>query len=242
MENFIKKISSILSFAVIFFISAAFYFSYKGFEVVDGKLVLVQQVAEAAPQNGIATVLPADLHINASDKYALGSANAPFTLYEYSSLGCPHCADLHADILPFIEKDFVEKGMLRIIFVNFPLDKKSAKAALLANCMIYDNYHNFLFTLFTKQRSWWLDTDNDDRLLRYAAENGLSYDEAQMCLNNDRLKQDLVADREEAIKQLHLTGTPAMLITGPDGNELIHGAQTYEKLKAYLDARISRNK
>lgn len=240
MEKFIRKVSSIVSFAVIFFISAAFYFSYKGFDVVDGKLVLVQQVAEAAPKHGIAMVLPANVHVNVSDKYAVGSAKAPFTLYEYSSLGCPHCADLHADILPEIEKEFVNRGVLRVIFVNFPIDKKSAKAALLANCMTYDNYHNFLFTLFTKQRSWWLD-DDDDRLLRYAAENGLSYDEAQRCLNDNRMKQDIVADREEALKLLHLTGTPAMLISGPDGNEIIHGAQTYEKLRDYLEARIRRN-
>ncbi len=240
MEKFIRKVSSIVSFAVIFFISAAFYFSYKGFDVVDGKLVLVQQVAEAASKHGIAMVLPANVHVNVSDKYAVGSAKAPFTLYEYSSLGCPHCADLHADILPEIKKEFVDRGALRIIFVNFPIDKKSAKAALLANCMTYDNYHNFIYTLFTKQRSWWLD-DDDDRLLRYAAENGLSYDEAQKCLNDNRMKQDIVADREEALKLLHLTGTPAMLISGPDGNEIIHGAQTYEQLRDYLRARIQRN-
>lgn len=237
MENFIRKISSIISFAVIFVVSGMFYFSYKGFDIVDGNLVLVQQVAEAAPQHDIATILPADIHVNASDKYALGSANAPWTLYEYSSLGCPHCADLHISTLPALEQEYVNEGLLRVIFVNFPLDKKSAKAALLANCMTYDNYHNFISTLFDRQRSWWLDED-DERLLRYAAESGLSYDEAQICLNDNRMKQDIVADREEALKLLHLTGTPALFITGPDGNEIIYGAKPYEQLKNYLDSRI----
>ena len=239
MEKFIRKVSSILSFTVIFFISAAMYFNYKGFTLVDGKLVLVEQVAHAAAKNGIATILPADLHVNASDKYAIGSTNAPFTIYEYSSLGCPHCADFHIDILPQLERDYIDQGLLRVIFVNFPLDKKSMKAALMANCMNYDNYHAFLHTLFDRQRSWWLDTD-DTRLLQYAAEYGLSYDEAQSCMHNDRIAQDIIADREEASKLLHLTGTPAFLISGPDGNEIIYGVTSYASLKQYLDSRMAQ--
>ena len=139
--------------------------------------------------------------------------------------------------LPLNIKNYSVRAMKDVLEINFPLDKKSAKAALLANCMTYDNYHNFISTLFDRQRSWWLDED-DERLLRYAAESGLSYDEAQICLNDNRMKQDIVADREEALKLLHLTGTPALFITGPDGNEIIYGAKTYEQLKAYLDSRI----
>ncbi len=241
MESIIRKISNIISLIAIFCVSAVFYFNYKGFAYVDGKIVLLTQTAQAedAPKNGIATVLPADIHINASTKYAVGNADAPFTLYEYSSLGCPHCADFHLDTEPLLVRDYVETGLLRIVFVNFPLDKKSMKAALLANCMTYENYHAFVDELFDRQRSWWLDSD-DDRLLQYAAEHGLAYDEAQTCMHDDRVAQDIISDRQQALAQLHLTGTPALFISGPDGNEVIYGAPSYKKLKAYFDSRLAQ--
>ena len=99
-------------------------------------------------KNGIATVLPSNIVLGASQKYALGSASAPLTLYEYSSLGCPHCSDFHNDILPKLKEEYIDKGQLRVIFVNFPLDKKSMKAALLSNCLTYENYFGFLNRLF----------------------------------------------------------------------------------------------
>lgn len=237
MEKIIKKISSIISFVVVFFLSAVFYFNFKGFTYVDGQLILSRQEAEAAPQNGIATIGPANIRITASDKYAIGSAKAPWTLYEYSSLGCPHCADFHLEVLPKLIEKYVNTGYLRIIFVHFPLDKKSMKAALLAHCMNYEDYHAFVQRLFDYQRSWWLDED-DDSLLRYAAEYGLGYDEAQRCMHNDATAQEIITDRQQALTKLHINGTPALVVSGPDGNEIIHGAPKFSLLVEYLDKRL----
>lgn len=237
LEKIIKKISHIISFVIIFFVAAVFYFNFKGFTYVDGQLVLNQQIAEAAPKNGIATIGPADIRITASDKYAIGSANAPWTLYEYSSLGCPHCADFHLEILPELIKNYVNTGYMRVIFVHFPLDKKSMKAALLAYCMDYEDYHAFVHHLFDYQRSWWLDED-DERLLQFAAEYGLGYDEAQRCMHDNSIAQDIITDRQQALTKWHINGTPALVISGPDGNEIIHGAPKYQQLIEYLNNRF----
>ena len=237
MEKIIKKISNIISFVVVFFLSAVFYFNFKGFSYVDGQLVLTKQIAQAAPQNGIAAIGPSNIRITASDRYAIGSSTAPWTLYEYSSMGCPHCADFHLEVLPKLIQDYVDSGYMRVIFVHFPLDKKSMKAALLAHCMGYEDYHAFVAKLFDYQRSWWLDED-DDRLLQYAAEFGLGYDEAQMCLHNDNTAQDIVTNRQQALTQFHVNGTPALVLSGPDGNEVIQGVIGYGKLKQYFDRRL----
>ncbi|MBQ9034500.1 MAG: DsbA family protein [Alphaproteobacteria bacterium] len=237
MEKIIKKISGVISFIVVFFMAAVFYFNFKGFTYVDGQLILIRQIAEAAPQNGIAAIGPANIRITASDRYAIGSPKAPWTLYEYSSLGCPHCADFHLDILPKLVERYVDTGYLRIIFVHFPLDKKSMKAALLAHCMNYDDYHAFVRHLFDYQRSWWLDED-DDRLLRYAAEFGLGYDEAQRCMHDDKVAQEIITDRQQALTKLHINGTPALVVSGADSNEIIHGEPKYDRLIEYLDQRL----
>ena len=133
MEDIIKKISNAISLILLFALSAVFYFSAKGFVVENGQIVLKEQVVHAEEiKNGIAVVLPKNINVNANTKFAEGAQSAPLTLYEYSSFGCPHCADFHLNILPKLEKDYVERGLLRVVFVSFPLDKKSMKGAMLA--------------------------------------------------------------------------------------------------------------
>lgn len=239
MEEIIKRVSNAISLILLFAISAVFYFSAKGFVVENGKIVLRTQLAHADEiKNGIATVLPSNIHINASTKFAYGSQNAPLTLYEYSSFGCPHCADFHLNVLPRLEKDYVEQGLMKIVFVSFPLDKKSMKAAMLARCITYDNYNNFIADLFDHQRSWFLAND-DTPLFKYAAEYGLSYDEAQECVKDDAVASEIIADRQQGINQLKMDGTPAFLISGSDGNEILYGRPRYSDLQKYLDTRLS---
>ncbi len=246
MESFIKKLSRTISFIILFFLSAFFYFNFKGFAYVDGKIVLqndaaqaqqVEDIISSLPVHGAARVLPANIHINASDKFAIGSLNAPITLYEYSSLGCPHCADFHTDVLPRLIEEYVSQGLLRVVFVNFPLDRKSMRAAMISECMSYENYHQFLNTLFSNQRSWWLDRD-DERLYRYAAEHGMGYEQTNACAHNDNIAREIVSNRQQALTQLHIQGTPAFLFSGADGNEIIYGALNYAKARDYLNLRL----
>ncbi|MBR1600671.1 MAG: DsbA family protein [Alphaproteobacteria bacterium] len=239
MDNFIKKISNVLSLVVVFCFSAIIYFNYKGFVYENGKIELRKQEAVAAEMNGIATVLPRDIVINTSQKYSYGSSSAPLTLFEYSSLGCPHCADFHLDVIPDLMKEYVDKGLLRIVFVNFPLDKNSMKAAMLSKCMMYDNFLPFIEAMFSAQRSWWMNTD-EEHLFRYAAEHGLSYDEAVACVKDKKLAQEIVADRQEAIDRLKVQGTPAFYVAGADGNEIIYGSTSYRNFKNYIDSRLER--
>ena len=112
-------------------------------------------------------------------------------------------------------------------------------AALLLNCMTAENYHGYLKRLFEKQRFWYL-AKNNTPLLRYAAEYGLSYDEGESCLSNDREAKDIIADRQQGIDQLKMEGTPAFLFSGIDGNEIIYGAPSFKSLKEYLDTRLEK--
>lgn len=238
MDRIIKKISNTLSLIIVFCFSAVIYFNYKGFVYENGKIYLQKQVANAADLSSRMAVLPENIAINASQKFAFGSEKAPLTMFEYSSLTCPHCADFHLDTMPLIEREFVEKGLLRVVFVNCPLDKNAMKAAMLSECMTYENYFDFINRLFYDQRSWWLD-ENNDRLFRYAAEFGVGYDEAMACISDKNTAQDIIAVRQEAMSRLKMQGTPAFLISGADGNEIIYGVVSFSTLKEYLDNRLA---
>ena len=112
-------------------------------------------------------------------------------------------------------------------------------AALLLQCSSPDNYHAFLSRLFDKQRFWYLASDVTP-LRTYAAEFGISYDEAEACLHDDEMAQSIVSDRQQGLKQLNMQGTPALLFSGRDGNEIIYSAASFNSIKQYLNTRYSQ--
>lgn len=56
------------------------------------------------------------------------------TVVEFHSLTCGNCARFHTEILPRIMREFVEPGLVRIVYRDFPLDRIAPDAAALAHC------------------------------------------------------------------------------------------------------------
>ena len=51
-----------------------------------------------------------------------GEENAKITIIAFESLTCGHCADFHNNVYPKLKKEFIDKGLVKIEFRNFPLD------------------------------------------------------------------------------------------------------------------------
>lgn len=243
MEKFIRSLSAIITSLLIYVIGAYAYLSLKGFEFQNGTFSLVQSAEAADNQNAsnsIAAKLDDNLSLTLTNVQSLGQNDAPLTMFEFSSLGCTHCADFHLNTLPKLEKDFIEPGLLKVIFINFPLDKKSMQGAMLAECMPEKNRENFLNTVFAKQREWMLSFNTEKLLTDYAVANGLNKTAIENCLKDDKLAQEIIADRQEAVSKLKMQGTPAFLISGNGKNEIIYGVVDYSLLKSYLEERLNK--
>ena len=218
MENIIRKISGTLSFIVIFIVSAFIYFNYKGFIIdANGNIVLKKQTAQAQERKFV-NELPKNINIHASTKYAVGEINAPLTMYEYSSLGCPHCARFHLDTVPELKKEYVEKGLLRIVFVNMPLDKKSMQGAMLMNCMTYDNYHSFLerlcdnFIVLSKGRCTKEGAHED---------LGKSFKKYQILFKEEVSEDDLIKAGVEVVSYKKIGSIISLVVAGINDDEII---------------------
>src|SRR5690242_10306505 len=81
----------------------------------------------------------------------LGKADAPVTVDEYVSLTCPHCAVFYNDVLPSLEKKYVDTGKVKFILHDLPNSGIALKAAALARCMPEDEFYPFIRTLFKNQ-------------------------------------------------------------------------------------------
>ncbi|MBR6663612.1 MAG: DsbA family protein [Alphaproteobacteria bacterium] len=237
IERIIKNLSFTVAASVVFLLTGGMYLSGKGFVMQDdGQIILMNHanaqdnVPPTAPIIPDNTVLPTN--------HVIGSSDAPITLYEYSSFGCSHCADFHLQILPKLQSEFIDKGLLRISFIPLPADKSSMDAALLAECVPADKYFEFIEMLFKKQRRWGLNRDPQKVLKQYAVLYGVPENKTDSCLHNDDNAREIISNRQNAISTLGIRGTPSFVISWNGHNELISGLKPYNTLKDIIESKL----
>ena len=236
LEKWVNRISFLVTACLIYFVAAYGYLSMKGFVFQDGTFVLVSN-ANAKENDDLKpseTLLDQNSAINFKKDIIAGSLEAPVTIYEFSSLGCTHCADFHLNGLPKLKKDFLDKGLINIVLVHFPLEKRSMQAAMLAECVEPLRKPSFVNLVFSRQHEWVLSPDPTKYFLKYAAQNGMSESDFKKCLKNDDIAKDILANRQEAIDKLKIEGTPAFLVSSEGRNEIIYGFSDIEKIKEAL--------
>lgn len=237
-EDFIKNISSTIAGLAVFLLAAGMYLTAKGF-VMDGNgnIVLVSQ---AQAQEPALQKKELDTNLALPEDHVIGKSDAPITVYEYSSFGCFHCADFHLDVLPKVKSDYIDKGLVRVVFVPFPIDKPSMDAALLAECVSQDKYFAFADVLFEQQRNWGMARDPQKALIQYAALSGLDNERAKLCLKDDNKAREILGNRQNGISVLGIQGTPSFIISDKNGKELIPGISTFEQIDAILAQRLKK--
>ncbi len=236
-ENIIRSLSSTIALVVVYLIVAGMYLSVKGF-VFNGEQIVLARSAYAqdvaSPKQ-----IPADLAL--PEIHSVGKADAPVTIYEYSSFGCSHCADFHLQVLPKIVEKYVSKGLVRVVFVPFPLEKLSMDAALLAECVDDEKYFPFVEVLFKKQRDWGFAQNPQKVLKQYAALSGVDIDKGEACLHDDEAARLILENRQTGISQLGIQGTPSFIVAANGKRELVSGGVTLDLIDVLLSVDEENN-
>jgi len=167
------------------------------------------------------------------DDRVLGTADAPLTIIEYSSLTCPHCAALHQEALPRIKATWIADGRARLVYRHFPLDGLALRAAAAANCIEGEAYFGFLDLLFKNQQRWARAEDPVQALGQLSRLAGLSQGQFESCVGNEGEMDKILAGAETARKDLGVQSTPTLIVNG----RKIEGARSFEELDA-LFAKI----
>lgn len=170
----------------------------------------------------------------------VGHADAPVTVEEFISLGCPHCADFYLNTLPELEKQYADNGKVRFVLRDYPLDGLSLKAASLARCMPEDQFFNFITVLYKNQRTWALAENPEKTLLQYAKLGGLSEDKGKECLKDTKLQDAVVAERTVASEKYNIQSTPTFIING--GAARVEGARPAADFTAIFDRLLNSGK
>ncbi len=172
----------------------------------------------------------------AQSEMVLGKADAPVTMVEYSSLGCPHCAAFHRDTLPRIKKEYIDTGKVRLIYRDFPLGTAALAASMIARCAGPKKFFGFVEILFRSQAQWSKSNNPMLALTKVARFGGLSETDVQACLKRQPLL-DFIRKGALAAQETHkINSTPSFII----GDDTISGAQPFEAFKKVLDKALSK--
>ncbi len=142
-----------------------------------------------------------------------GKENAKVTIIVYESLTCGHCADFHKNIYPDLKKEFIDAGLVKIEFRNFPLDMAALNASKIAHCK-NDGKSNILHFLFENQKKWAKGDDLDQfnsnlKEIINKEDFGINFDK---CLNNKKVEDHILEDRIEGVKKFEVNSTPTIII------------------------------
>ncbi len=166
-----------------------------------------------------AETLEAFLVLDPSDVIK-GDPEAPLTIYEFSSFTCPHCGNLHQNVLPQIYADFIETGKANLVFRDFPLDRFAMGIGLLGQCLTEpDAFYAYVELVFANQQVWREASTPFANILSYAQESGLTQDTALACLQNQAAVDFLTARQQRAVQLVEVQGTPTLILS--DGTRLV---------------------
>tara|TARA_Y100000996_G_scaffold361972_1_gene305095 strand:+ start:37 stop:618 length:582 start_codon:yes stop_codon:yes gene_type:complete len=164
-----------------------------------------------------------------------GNPDAKIKLIVYESLTCSYCADFHKKVYPDLKKEFIDKGIVKIEFRNFPLDMAALNGSKIAHCK-NDGKSNILHFLYNNQNTWLKGETIDELNLNLEKivdkENfGIN---VKKCLNNKKIEDHVLEDRINAVKKYKINSTPTIIINDKKFEKPLN----YKNLKKSIEKLI----
>jgi protein-disulfide isomerase len=154
------------------------------------------------------------------DGKALGPADAPVVVQEFSDFQCPYCRQFHDSILNPLIDQYIDSGQVRFEYHHYIVidgnvgGNESRRSAEASECASeqgrFWDYHDMLFA---NQQGEGAGGFSDARLRAFAGALDLDTDAFDSCFNARRFSRSVTSD-ESLGRQLGVTGTPALFVNG----------------------------
>lgn len=207
------------------------------YELFDYAVGLAEDgtLADAYVQQAEPTPAPSGpVDVDTSGAISIGAADAPVVLVEFTDFQCPYCSRHFNETYPQIVANYVDAGLVRYVFMDFPLTSihpQAQLAAEAARCAAdQDAYIEMHGLLFSRQNAWSGRGDAADVFTGFAGELGLDKAAFSDCLLSGRHSEAVQADVARG-ESLGVNGTPAFLLNG----HFISGAQPYSVFQGAID-------
>lgn len=166
--------------------------------------------------------------------HVLGNADAPVTVIEYASPTCPHCATFHNTVYEPFKAEYVDTGKVQFIVRPFARNALDAAIFMLAEAAGPENYHDVIATFFKTQNEWGMSETPRDALYAIALQLGFTEESFNAALTNQEVLAGIEAQKNQALDDFGLTGTPTFYVNG----KTLSGGKTLEQLAAEIDPLV----
>jgi len=215
----------------------------------DSSIPTIQASLDSQIQNSQASPSPTNslLQISFDDDPILGDKNAPITIVEFGDYQCPFCKRFHQETLPELKSNYIDKGIVNLVWMDFPLEsihQNAVATSIAGECAEEQGYFWELHDrMFVEQENWQgLPTSiavNDFK--RYASEIGMNENDFNSCLDSEKYKQK-VSDDFSYGSRIGISGTPAFFVGNQQvGFVQITGAQPYSVFENVIETYLERN-
>ena len=190
---------------------------------------------EAAPSLSSGNDAPAQQQTGMLPQRTKGSPDAPLTVFEISDFQCPYCRDFWEQILPTIEREYIDPGKLKLVFVNLPLTQihpNAAAAHEFAMCAaMQDRFWPAHDLLYQYQDQWARLSDPGPYFMTLGDSAGLAAGELRDCFNTGAVR-GIVQQEVEMNFRAGINSTPSFVLEGI----LLPGLAPIEAWRPLLDS------
>jgi len=172
----------------------------------------------------------------------IGNPDAKVNVIEYRSLTCSHCAEFASNGFEHLKEKYIDTGLISFELIPFPLNALDLNAFKLLYCASKENFYK-LDKVLLKNQSKWINTSDQEKVLenstaaltKQAALFGVSSDDYQECLDNEKITNFILKSRIDAVKEYEVNSTPSFIING----DLYAGSLSAQKIDEILEGYIN---
>ncbi|MGO3151972.1 MAG: DsbA family protein [Galactobacter sp.] len=172
------------------------------------------------------------------DPMAIGKADAPLVMVEYTDMRCPFCATYNQETQPELIEEYVDAGLLRIEVRDVAyFGDESADAAVAARAAgEQGKYFEYLDALYAAAPASGHPDMPRKKLVGFAKTAGVEdLDAFEKALDDDALKQKVMQGNSDA-QQTGVTGVPFFVV----GDQSVSGAQSIDTFRSFLDQSLTQ--
>ena len=167
----------------------------------------------------------------------LGKDSAPIKIKIFSSLTCPHCANFHINVVPKIKENYVETGIVQLIFIDFPLDKAAFNASKLLHCLDQKKQIAYLDTIYERQEKWMIGSNMDEinsNLKKIVEILGIDLKKFNKCVNDKVIADKILNGRIQGQEKYSINSTPTIIIN----EKKLEGSVDFKNIKKKIEKLI----
>lgn len=162
-----------------------------------------------------------------------GSRGALVWIVEISDFQCPFCKRWHDEIYPTIKRDYVDKGLVRMAYLNLPLSQHAhaepaAEAALCTAAQ--EKFWPMHDKLFGTQQRWSAMTDARAFFDSLALSTGINAVAYRSCRSSGIMRRVINGDVSRAVTS-GVRSTPTFFV----GNEMIRGVAPVDSFRVAIE-------